>query len=150
MLSSASSGEKYCIYKDNKCQEEYISCEEYQNTGDTLDETTCNNIMIKDDFVNRCVFTKGTNGAKDTCQSTRKTCSDFNIDLLAKECFDLASDVNTKKCSLSNKVCASVDKTCLELYSASDAEESICKAAKTSSRNLACELSPLFWGMCWS
>ena len=103
--------------------------------------------MIKDDFVNKCVFTKGTSGAKDTCQSTRKTCSDFNIDLLAKECFDYASVVKTKKCSLSNKVCASVDKTtCFELYNANDADESICKAAKTSSKNLACELSTSLLG----
>ena len=136
-----SNNDKYCIYKGNACQEEYISCQAYQKTGNTLNEEICNSIMIKDDIQNKCVFSKGADGARDTCQSTRKTCADFNIDLLAGVCSSLTvgSD-DTKKCSLSNKVCSLVDKTtCLELYNSVNANEEICKAATTSSTNLACE-----------
>ena len=61
---------------------------------------------------------------------------------MAQECANLYSDIDTKKCSFSNKVCSSVDiTTCLELYNSHDADENICKAAKTSSSNLACEYS---------
>ena len=136
-----SNSDKYCIYKGNACQEEYISCQAYQKTGNTLNEEICNSIMIKDDIQNKCVFSKGADGARDTCQSTRKTCGDFNIDLLAGVCSGLTVESDdTKKCSLSNKVCSLVDKTtCLELYNSVNANEEICKAATTSSTNLVCE-----------
>ena len=70
-----------------------------------------------------------------------KKCSDFNIDLLAKECSDLTSSlpIDTKKCSFSDKTCKTVDKTsCLELSVSIDATEENCKTATTSSSNLKC------------
>ena len=137
-----SNTDKYCVYINNSCKEQYKTCQSYQNSGNTLDKATCESIKIKGDNINKCVFTQGTNGARDTCQSTRKTCTDFNVDLMAQECANLYSDIDTKKCSFSNKVCSSVDiTTCLELYNSHDADENICKAAKTSSSNLACEYS---------
>ena len=135
-----SNNDKFCVYINNSCKEQYKTCQLYQNSGNTLDKEICESIKIKDDNKNKCVFTKGTNGARDTCQSTRKTCSDFNVDLLAQECSSLYTDADTKKCSFSNKVCSSVDRTtCLELFNSNDADENICKTATTSSANLVCE-----------
>ena len=70
-----------------------------------------------------------------------KKCSDFNIDLIAKECSDLTSSlpIDTKKCSFSDKTCKTVDITsCLELSFSRYVTEEKCKNATTSSSKVKC------------
>jgi hypothetical protein len=140
-ITPKNSTKKHCVFIDNVCKEQYKTCITYENSESTLNKETCESIIIKDDIKNKCVFTEGKDEAKGTCRMEEKKCSDFNIDLIAKECSDLTSSlpIDTKKCSFSDKTCKTVDITsCLELIFSRYVTEEKCKNATTSSSKVKC------------
>lgn len=140
-ITVSSSSNKECLFIDNTCKEQYKSCILYETNESTLNKETCESIVLKDDNKNKCVFTEGKDGAKGTCRTSEKKCADFNINLLAKQCFDLSSSlpIDTKKCSFKDNICKTVDKkTCAELSQILVATEEDCKTATTSSPNIKC------------
>ena len=46
--------------------------------------------------------------------------------------------IDTKKCSFSDNICKTIDKSCVELEYSIDATEETCKTATTSSPNIKC------------
>ena len=141
-ITPEDSSRKHCVFINNECKEHYQTCIIYENSQTVLNKETCESIVIKNDNKNKCVFTEGKDGAKGTCRSVEKKCSDFHIESLAKECSDLTSSLainSKKKCSFSDKTCKTVDKTsCAELYGIMDVTEEDCKTATTSSSNINC------------
>ena len=140
-LTAASNDKKRCVYTENKCVEQYKTCEDYEASENVLDKATCESILIADDNLNKCVFTAGANGAKGTCEKTRKSCSDFNFGHIYDKCLALKSNFDyndTTQCTFSNNVCKTEVKSCFDLDYANKANEEICKNAKTSSNNVKC------------
>ena len=132
---------KRCVYIEKQCVEQYKTCEDYEASENVLDKDTCESILIADDYLSKCVFTAGASGAKGTCKKTRKTCSDFNIGHIYDKCLALDSNFDyndTTQCTFSNNVCKTELKSCFGLYYSGDANEEICKNAKTSTPNAKC------------
>ena len=136
-----SNNKKRCVYIEKNCVEQYKTCEDYEASENVLDKATCESIIIADDNLSKCVFTAGASGAKGTCRKTRKSCSDFNIGHIYDKCLALDSnhDYNdTTQCTFSNNICKTELKSCFGLYYSGDANEEICKNAKTSNPNVKC------------
>ena len=141
-----SNDKKRCFYLKNKCIEQYKTCEDYEGAEDVLDKEACESIVIANDDLNKCVFTAGVGGAKGTCRKTRKSCSDFNIGLISDKCVSLESYISkglfdhndNTQCTFSDNVCKAELKSCFGLYETRDANEEVCKNAKTSSNNVKC------------
>ena len=117
---------KNCVFLNGKCTEQYISCEDYSKSGEKIEESKCNSIVLKDE-TSRCVFNSG------KCENKKKTCSDFNIANYLSKCSEMSANFLYKKCKYSNSICQDVNKTCLEITSKS--HDDICENAKVSDPN---------------
>ena len=117
---------KNCVFLNGKCTEQYKTCEDYSNSGEKIEESKCNSIVLKDE-TSRCVFNSG------KCENKKKTCSDFNIAHYITKCSEMSEKFIYKKCIYSNSVCQDVNKTCLEIKSKT--YDNMCENAKVSDPN---------------
>lgn len=122
---------KICVFKSNKCVEQYASCNLYETEENTINQETCESLIFPS---TKCKFTAGTGSSKGTCRSDTLKCSDFRLNLFST-CSGITLSDSSKKCVYSNNACSISDKTCLDLYTLSSGidESETCGAAKTSS-----------------
>ena len=123
-----------CVFKNNKCVEQYKTCESYETNGQPINKETCESIFLTNSLIKKCVYNEqegANNSINKTCVEERKSCSDFN-ELQKLLCRAITPTDITKKCIFSNNACSTVAKTCLELVSGVTSAEQ-CKAAATSS-----------------
>lgn len=148
---------KMCIFKDNKCVEQYRACELYQDNEEKIDKEICESIIIDNsysyilsnlpgpNYKYKCEFHQGTgNDDNDptTCKIVPRTCKDFKISSITSECISISQLLTekTKKCSFINSVCTLVSKTCLDLKDEITVTAEICKASSTSSDAKLCDV----------
>jgi len=122
---------KICVFKSNRCVEQYKTCQDYEDNENTINQEICESLIIQG---GKCKFTAGSGGSKGTCRTQALTCSDFRLNLFST-CSSITLSDSSKKCVYSNNACSITDKTCLDLYTLSSSidEDEICGAAKTSS-----------------
>lgn len=122
---------KMCVFKSDKCVEQYASCYLYETEENTINKETCESLIIPN---GKCKFTAGTGSSKGTCRDDTLKCSDFRLNLFTT-CSSITLSDSSKKCVYSNSACSISDKTCLDLYTLSSSidESETCGAAKTSS-----------------
>ena len=114
---------KNCAFKKGQCTEQYKTCNDYDNSGEPIEESKCNSIILQDES-SKCVFDSG------SCIKEKKTCSDFNIDNYFTKCGEMSKKFPYKKCEYSDSVCQDVNRTCLEITSS--VTDTICENAKPS------------------
>lgn len=117
---------KNCVFLNGQCNEQYITCDDYSNSGETIEESKCNSIVLKDE-TSKCVFNSG------KCESQKKMCSDFNIANYITKCSEMSEKFVYKKCIYSNSICQDVNRTCSEITSRTT--DDICENAKVSEPN---------------
>ena len=82
-----------CIF-NAICKEDYKHCEDY--TGDTIDQSTCENIKpyIKGtndlDFSHKCVF------ENNSCKTKQRECGDYDSSTNTYFCTGIKFDDNSK------------------------------------------------------
>ena len=96
-----------CIYEDNKCIEEYSTCESYAPTSDFSD-SVCK--LIPTSSTQKCVVK--TEAGRKKCVTENKDCNDGNNDLDNCINFDAGTD---KRCVLINNKCEAHYEDCSRL-----------------------------------
>lgn len=136
---------KQCAYIGGQCKEQYKTCNLYQTKETTIDETTCEEIMINlyDESKSEkyathyCKYTAATGQEKATCTAKRRECSKFVITysmLLENACGNtITPSSRESRCVVESNVCKEATNICseltgLNLYTNSDLE-SICQKA---------------------
>ena len=145
---------KQCVFINNKCEEQYKTCNLYYSNEATITKETCEKIRIYDETNNHnypvyyCQYTApGSGETKGKCESKQKRCDEFNIDNYKDYCETdkdvFPADRDLDKCVYSNKICTTKAKTCLEMDHLSnvnkDEVKDVCKNRATSSGNYYCE-----------
>lgn len=130
-----------CKYDNinSNCFEQYIDCDAYTNSGETVEKGICESIILEGDsnINSKCVFVSG---SPNKCQKMRKECSDINFDNYKDYCPTITPSLG-KKCIYSNSACKENNMSCKELENKSGVTESICSAAPTSdSARKKCEI----------
>ena len=131
---------KMCVFK-HSCFEQYKDCLKYENGEDSLNQDTCESILIQGKpETHRCKYNAGAGTSKGTCRETERKCTDLIIESIIGDCSSISLTLTdqTKKCVFSNNACSLVSKTCLELFYLSGADDEECGAAVTSSQNKKC------------
>ena len=123
---------KKCVYKDNQCFEQFKDCDSYNNSGETIEKTVCESIILNDENY-KCAFNKQTK----TCQKVGRC--DFDLEF-EDSCESIPLSEQTKKCSFVDSTCSEINKSCLELESINSINEDTCKTAPTSEINKKCKL----------
>ena len=114
---------KNCAFKNGQCTEQYKTCYDYVSSGEPIEESKCNSIILEDE-TSKCVFDSG------SCIKEKKICSDFNIENYITKCGEMSKKFPYKKCEYSDSVCKDVNRTCLEITTSTTDE--ICEYAKPS------------------
>lgn len=133
-----------CVFKGNKCVDQYISCQKYYDSENVIEEQTCKSIKVQSTYQTRkCVYEPATGGTglKALCTEINRECRDFEVEFIKSQCTELQLTDQTKKCTFSNNVCSTVPKTCIDLNNFSGATDEICEAAQTSSSDKICKLN---------
>lgn len=130
-----SGSDKNCVFKNNKCVEQYKTCQSYNKLGN-VEKYTCESIILSEKGY-RCGFIPGT---INKCEKVKTSCDDYKLNL-DYVCSDINAIQVGKKCTYSDSnICSETDKTCLELTDEINASEEICSAAKTSNSGKTCKL----------
>jgi hypothetical protein len=94
---------KVCYFKNNKCIEQFATCEDYQNyeVKDKQDSKGC--LAIREDSPNeKCVFTDKTANSNAKCVTETKKCSEFSIDKFKNICTSM------NQCVYNNGACTTL------------------------------------------
>ena len=125
---------KHCIIGDNKCVEEFKTCESYSVN---VKKDVCENIILLDnEQYKKCVF----ESSSGLCKTERKTCEDFKLFDQKTECEDIHPLVGNSKCVFHNDICVNTSLVCSELDKLNGANEELCNQASTTNTNLICSL----------
>ena len=125
---------KHCIIRDNKCVEEFKTCESYSVN---VKKDVCENIILLDnEQYKKCVF----ESSSGLCKTERKTCEDFKLFDQKTECEDIHPLVGNSKCVFHNDICVNTSLVCSELDKLNGANEELCNQASTTNTNLICSL----------
>ena len=113
VLNDNKKGNKRCVYKDNKCQEQYRTCEKYKNdaTNKNKNKADCEAIENEGDYSSKCVWT----GENPQCETKTKECKDYKSDQPEDYC-NLISLNDTHRCVFVDNKCIEQYKTC-SIYS---------------------------------
>ena len=105
---TVTNSDKICLwnYDDDVCEEQYKTCDLYNEKSSNKNKKDCESIRMKEDtdsyFKFKCVFKDG------TCSKGIK-CEDFTYE---SGCKDFTPSDTNKKCSYNNGVCKEIYKTC--------------------------------------
>ena len=95
---------KACYFKNNKCIEQFTSCENYQNHEDKEKQNSKDCLAIREDSsTERCVFTAKTANSDPKCETVEKKCSEFSSDKFKNICTSIGS-----QCVYNNGACTTL------------------------------------------
>ena len=101
---------KKCVYKNNKCIEQYKDCDTYNNHGGAIEQSICESIELNYDQY-KCVFTSGDSGNR--CEQKQKECKDTTDSYKCTSTYYvIPSDPTNKKCVYKENKCIEVYKDC--------------------------------------
>ena len=98
-----------CVFKGNKCKEQYKTCDKYNKLVAESAKNKDDCESINEDSYNKCSFNTNTK----VCSKIKKDCKEISTSL----CSNHTPTDTTKKCILINDKCVEQYKTC-ELYDA--------------------------------
>ena len=124
-----------CVYKNDKCFEQYRNCESYNSKSNGKTKEECESIPT-DSSLTKCIFTD------NICKEVEIKCPDYeiNMDSYKSSCEQYSPSLD-KKCSYTNSVCTESNKSCKELENQSGVNEDICTLATTSQSGKICTLN---------
>ena len=145
-IISPTNTNKQCAYVNNICQEQYKTCQLYQDTEDLIEKIPCESIIDKTTtYTNnlyQCKFKPpATTDGKGTCIATKRACADFKPDLVRDVCtvLSLPFEDKSKYCIFENDSCQLKTKTCLEMNNLNVLSINYCEVAATSSSSKKCK-----------
>ena len=129
---ASDSTNKKCVYKNDKCIEQYKDCDTYNNNGDTVEKTVCESIELDDDSY-KCVFTSGN---PNKCERKKKACNEIT-DYSA--CLNSQPTDSNKKCKYIREECVEQYKDC-ETYNNNGGtiEKNVCESIKLDEDTYKC------------
>lgn len=129
---------KRCVYKDNECQEQYRTCEKYQDdaTNTNKNKADCEAIEYQGDYSSKCVWT----GETPQCKKTTKECKDYKSGQPEDYC-NFISLNDTHRCVFVDNKCIEQYKTC-DIYNNEEGIKirTICESIIPLEQNMRCIL----------
>ena len=138
---------KKCSFKNNKCIEQFTTCENYQDHEDEDKQNPDDCKAIKEgSLTEKCVFTAKNGDTKATCKTVQKKCSEFNLDTLKNYCTSYNTGLGFgQKCVYNNGACTTAQVKCSEISIDEDdgqqTNEYICNLATVQGSNKICTLN---------
>ena len=127
ILHTPSDTLKKCVFVNDKCKEEYKSCEDYNKKNtDEKNSNDCESIVLFSsgfiDYSNMCTFEESTH----TCSSKPKTsCDDYKSGQSEEYCININLSDSNLKCAFINNICIEQYKQCTD-YSGN--EKNVCES----------------------
>ena len=130
-LKDQSENKKYCLYFNDNCTEQYITCGDYDKD---VKKEICEAIIPKNSETIHCSF----NALSRTCEEKEKKCEEFDVKDYEYQCLEISPF-----CSYSDGICSQIEKNCSDItfFIANSTNEYYCNVIKLSDESKVCALS---------